>query len=59
MGNKVSYSEFQKYLDSTYKDKKDKYRFEEMILPKMKEIALDAIKSTFVKLSPERFKHNF
>ena len=56
--NKVSYTEFQKYLDSTFKEK-EKYNFEEVILPRMKEITLDAVRSTFVKLSPERLKQNF
>ena len=55
-GNKVSFVQFQKYLDSNYKDK---YNFEEEILPKMKAIALDAVKSVFVKISPERKMHNF
>jgi len=55
--NKLSYADFQKYLDTTYP--KDDYDFEEQILPKMKSICLDAVKSSFVKLSPERYKHNF
>lgn len=54
----MSYAEFQKYLDSTFKEK-EKYNFEEVILPRMKEITLDAVRSTFVKLSPEKLKHNF
>jgi hypothetical protein len=55
--NKISYAEFQKYLDTTHP--KEGLNFEERILPKMKAICLDAVKSSFVKLSPERYKHNF
>jgi tubulin monoglycylase TTLL3/8 len=55
--NKLSYVDFQKYLDSNYS--KEKYNLEQQILPKMKKIALDSIKSSFVRLSPERLKHNF
>jgi hypothetical protein len=48
--NKLSYGDFQRYLDTTYHKKN--YSFERQILPKMKQIATDAVKSVFLKLSP-------
>lgn len=56
-GNKVSYSEFQRYLDNNFPKKN--YKFESQILPQMKSICLDAVKSSCLKLSPQRLKHNF
>lgn len=56
-GNKISYAEFQRYLDNTYPDKK--YSFVDLIYPKMREIALDAIKATYLWMDPQRLEHNF
>ena len=56
-GNKLSYSEFQRYLDNTYPDKK--YSFIEVIYPRMREIAGDAVKSTYLWMDPDRSEHNF
>ena len=50
-GNKISYSEFQRYIDSTFGDKK--FSFVETIYPKMKAIATDAIKSTYLEIDPD------
>jgi tubulin--tyrosine ligase len=50
--NKISYTEFQKYLDQTYP--KQDFSFFDNILPRMKEICLDAIKSACLKISPEK-----
>ena len=55
--NKISYADFQKYLDTNHQ--KEKYSFDDQILPRMKEIAADAIRSTYIKINPERLKHNF
>lgn len=48
--NKVSYEEFQRYLDQSYSGKR--YNFKEQILPKMKKMGTDAAKSVFTKISP-------
>jgi hypothetical protein len=48
--NKVSYEEFQRYLDMNYNGKR--YNFKEQILPDMKKMATDAAKSVFTKVSP-------
>ena len=47
--NKLSYEEFQRYLESSFPSKK--YNFREQILPKMRDIATDAAKSVFTKVS--------
>ena len=51
-GNKISYEDFQKYLDTSHK--KHKYDFLGVTLQKMKEIALLAVESTYFLLDPER-----
>jgi hypothetical protein len=56
-GNKVSYNEFQRYMDSTYGE--NKFNFSEMIYPRMREIALEAVKATFLQLDPNNTEHNF
>jgi hypothetical protein len=43
-GNKLSYHNFQKYLDNNYKHK---YNFEEEICPKLKQIATESIEATY------------
>jgi hypothetical protein len=55
-GNKLSYNDFQRYLDSKYDEK---YNFAELIYPKMKSIATDTLKSTYLLLDPNRLEHNF
>lgn len=55
-GNKVSYEDFQKYLDTNYKKK---YDFVKKTLHKMKKIALTAVQATFLLLDPNRKQHNF
>lgn len=56
-GNKLSYGELQRYLDSVYPNKH--YSFAEQIMPKMREIGRDAIRSAYLKLSPSNLEHNF
>ena len=56
-GNKVSYNEFQRYMDSTVGE--GKFSFSQSIYPKMKAIALDAIKATYLKMDPNKTEHNF
>lgn len=50
-GNKISYAEFQRYIDSNYPEKK--YSFVENTYPKMKEIATDSIKATYLEMDPD------
>jgi hypothetical protein len=54
-GNKLSYHDFQRYLDS----KNIKTNFTEEVLPKIKKIVQDTIKATWRKLNPERRLLNF
>ena len=49
-GNKISYDKFQNYLDKQVKDKTKKYIFFDNILPQMKEITKNAVKSTYLSL---------
>jgi hypothetical protein len=44
-------------LDVNYISKN--YNFVDQIVPQMKKLALDAIKSSYLKLSPKRLEHNF
>ena len=55
-GNKVSYSEFRKYLKHQVKAEAD---FSDDILPKMKELATDTIRATYSRLDSERKENNF
>jgi hypothetical protein len=49
-GNKISYAEFQKYLDTSHKSRK--LRFQETVLPAMRAIATDAVKACYLLLDP-------
>ena len=49
-GNKISYDKFQNYLDKQVKDKTKKNIFFDKILPQMKEITKNAVKSTYLSL---------
>lgn len=44
-------------MDSTYGE--GKFNFSQMIYPKMKNIGLDAVKSTYLQLDPNNAEHNF
>ena len=56
-GNKLSYSEFQRYLDGTYPSKG--YNFERDIVQKMKMIMLDVLKANYQTLDVSRREANF
>lgn len=56
-GNKLSYSAFQRYLDTAHPHKK--YSFKGLILPKMKHIATDMARAAFQFMDPLRKAHNF
>ena len=54
-GNKLSYKDFQRYLDN----KKIQVNFAETILPKIKKIVQDTVKATYTKLNSEHCLLNF
>lgn len=56
-GNKVSYEDFQKYLDTNYRKKK--YNFLRKTLKKMKEITRLAVEATYSQMDPKRKENNF
>lgn len=56
-GNKMSYNDFQKYLDAHYSEKS--WNFFEEVLPKMKKIIKNTIEAVFVKLDPNLRGHSF
>ena len=55
--NKLSYTEFQRYLDNNFS--KRQINFKEHILIKMKEIATDVIKANYLNLDKARKMNNF
>ena len=54
-GNKLSYKDFQRYLDYHCSDKKINFLAD--ILPKIKALAKDSIQAAFLKLDPNRRLH--
>lgn len=56
-GNKVSYTEFQRYLDSNYPSKK--YSLEGSIIPQMRSLAKDAIRANFLNMDCKKKLNNF
>jgi hypothetical protein len=54
-GNKLSYSDFQRYLDS----KKIKVKFDESVLPKIKKIVRDTVQATWKKINKNLRLLNF
>lgn len=56
-GNKLSYSEFQKYLDTAHPELN--VNFIENVLPAMKQIVKDTICSVFLKIDPNRRSQTF
>jgi tubulin polyglutamylase TTLL1 len=60
-GNKLSYDDLEKYIArQSRKDGMGRIiSFQAEILPKMKEIALDALRATYHLLDPLRRHHNF
>jgi len=55
-GNKVTYEDFQKYLNSVYDNR---VNFNQDIYPQLKSLATDAIKSVYGKIDPYRKEHCF
>ncbi|KAL4453178.1 hypothetical protein ABPG74_015409 [Tetrahymena malaccensis] len=56
LGNKISYKEFQRYLDS---QTEYKINFIQKIVPQMKSYALDCVRSIFTKIDPNRRQFSF
>ena len=55
-GNKLSYQEFQEYINDTFEDK---VNFCEKVIPKIKSLVRDSIISTYKKLNPKKKIHTF
>ena len=55
--NKLSYEEFQRYLDSTMPRKK--FNLRQQVLPRMQAMATDAARSVFTKVAPRNQLNNF
>lgn len=56
-GNKLSYSEFQRYLDYTFPGRN--HNFEKVIMPKMKELAVGVVKANYHTIDHRRHSNNF
>eukprot|EP01017_Pseudomicrothorax_dubius_P009264 TRINITY_DN13114_c0_g2_i1.p1 TRINITY_DN13114_c0_g2~~TRINITY_DN13114_c0_g2_i1.p1 ORF type:complete len:1000 (+),score=219.17 TRINITY_DN13114_c0_g2_i1:100-3099(+) len=56
-GNKISYSEFQRYLDLNYPDAK--LNFMKVAYPQMKKLAQDSIRSVYGKIDQNKREHTF
>ncbi|EAS04250.2 tubulin-tyrosine ligase family protein (macronuclear) [Tetrahymena thermophila SB210] len=56
-GNKLSYNDLQRYLDQNHTEQK--INFQTVIYPRMRQLALDCIKSTFLKMDPQRREITF
>ncbi len=56
-GNKLSYAEFQKYVDGL--PQSSRFNFKQQIEPQMKSIAVDAIKSVYFDLDDKKLDSNF
>lgn len=56
-GNKLSYSDFQRYLDLHYRESHIDFRSD--IVPKMKHMAKDTVQAVFLKLDPRCRVHTF
>jgi len=56
-GNKLSYTDFQRYLNKTHADKK--YNFVNDVIPELKNIARKGVESTFKALNPMKRQHMF
>lgn len=56
-GNKISFNDFQKYLDGHHSDLS--VNFQEQVLPVIKKIVVDTFKSSFLRLDPNRRNGSF
>ncbi|CAD8118984.1 unnamed protein product [Paramecium sonneborni] len=56
-GNKISFLEYQRYLDTYHPQQK--FNFFTDIYPKMKNIALDLMKASYGKIDPQRRSNSF
>ena len=61
-GNKLSYQDFQKYLDTSInpaRKKDQKVNFFDDILPQLKNIATESLRASYALLDPKRKERNF
>lgn len=56
-GNKISYTELQRYFDCTYPNRK--YSLVDEFYPRIKAIGLDAFKASYLHMDPRSLEHNF
>ena len=56
-GNKLSYDDFQKYLDSNYEEVK--VNFKRDLLPQIEKIVTDTIRATYMKMDPNKRINSF
>lgn len=56
-GNKISYTELQRYIDVMYPNRK--YSMAGEFYPKIKEIALETFKACYLTMDPQNLSHNF
>lgn len=58
-GNKLTYSQLQRYLDSMPRSGNQKYNFQTQIYPRMKQIATTAVRATYNFINPDKTHNNF
>jgi hypothetical protein len=56
-GNKISFQQFQRYLDHAYPQKK--INFMKDLMPQIKRLVTDSYQATFTKVDPQRRQHSF
>lgn len=57
VGNKLAYTDFQRYLDTHCKDKH--LSFQRDVLPKLRSIVKDTVQAVYLKLDPKHRAHSF
>ncbi|EAS00525.2 tubulin-tyrosine ligase family protein (macronuclear) [Tetrahymena thermophila SB210] len=59
IGNKLSFNEFQRYMDTINSSSQVKYNFMEKTYQDMKGVATDCVKAIFKKLEPQKKQFSF
>jgi tubulin monoglycylase TTLL3/8 len=60
-GNKLSFSDFQRYLDTNYNgsESNSKLKFWQQAYPEMKKLATEVIRSVYTKINPSKKEFTF
>ena len=60
-GNKLSFADFQRYLDTNYNNIQNgvKFKFWSQAYPDMKKLAAQAIRSVYTKINPHKKQFSF